>query len=128
MNRSGASQKMTKGTPRRRPVVSGIQRLARIAICTGVFIGTFSHHHAQASVTYGYDSVSRIRTALYDDGTCIVYGYDAVGNLLSQTNYAPPQSTLPVWGSATWGNYTWSSSDQVATWGSGIWGCSSWSP
>ncbi len=72
--------------------------------------------------------MGRIRTALYDNNSCIVYNYDSVGNLISQTNDLPPQSTLPLWGSVTWGSYTWSSSAQGATWGNGIWGCAPWSP
>ena len=103
-------------------------RLLRAVIVAGGFLGAIGGGGAWASVTYEYDTVGRIKTALYDDNSCIVYSYDLTGNLVSQTNYLPPQATLPIWGSVTWGNYTWSSSAQNAVWGSGIWGCASWSP
>lgn len=120
-----------------RPVTGGLacsavttkaRRVLSVSIVTCAAVGAFGGGHAQASVTYGYDSMGRIRTALYDNNACIVYNYDAVGNLLSQTNYLPPQSTLPVWGTVSWANFDWSSSEQGTTWGSGLWGCAPWTP
>jgi YD repeat-containing protein len=62
---------------------------------------------ADAAVTYGYDPLGRVTTALYDDGLCVVYGYDANGNRISQANTisSPPESA--VWGTGTWGCFHW---------------------
>ena len=104
------------------------RRLTAAVNAAAAFAGMSFSYPAHASVTYGYDTLGRITTAFYDNESCIVYGYDIVNNLVSQTNYLPPQSTPPMWGTATWGSYTWSSSAQNAAWGSGLWGCSPWSP
>lgn len=60
---------------------------------------------ASVSVTYSYDSLGRVVTALYDNGTCIVYGYDASGNRTSQSNTTEP----PTWGVGVWGCSIWTS-------------------
>ena len=57
-----------------------------------------------ASVTYTYDPSGRVATALYDNGICIVYIYDAAGNRTSQTNATPP---TPAWGAGNWGCFVW---------------------
>ena len=36
-----------------------------------------------SGVVYGYDTVGRVTSALYDNGTCLAYAYDANGNLIS---------------------------------------------
>lgn len=60
-----------------------------------------------ATVNYGYDPLSRLATALYDNGLCVVYAYDQNGNRTSQNNTisSPPES--PVWGTGTWGCFHW---------------------
>jgi len=58
------------------------------------------------SVFYTYDSAGRIATASYDNGTCVVYRYDASGNRTSQV-LQTGSSLQPVWGSGTWGCYRW---------------------
>jgi hypothetical protein len=60
-----------------------------------------------AAVSYTYDQVGRLTTALYDNKVCVVYAYDANGNRLSQENTsgAPPAS--PVWGSGSLGCFKW---------------------
>lgn len=61
-----------------------------------------------ASGSYTYDGVGRLTTALYDNGTCVAYSYDATGNRTAQTITAPsgaPQT--PNWGSGTWGCFSW---------------------
>ncbi|TGQ51031.1 hypothetical protein EN836_26170 [Mesorhizobium sp. M1C.F.Ca.ET.193.01.1.1] len=60
---------------------------------------------ANSSVNYGYDALGRVTSALYDNGLCIAYTYDANGNRTSQVN-----------------------STQTAVWGSGAWGCFKWTP
>ena len=64
-------------------------------------------NEVRASVTYTYDQLGRVTTALYDNGLCIAYAYDANGNRTSQTNTmsSPPES--PVWGTGSWGCFHW---------------------
>jgi len=64
---------------------------------------------AVASVSYTYDPVGRVTTAIYDNGLCVAYAYDANGNRTAQTN---TMGGAPV----------------TATWGTGVWGCFSWTP
>lgn len=77
-------------------------------IVLGMF-GSESAAAASASTQYTYDLLGRVTTALYDNGVCVVYSYDASGNRTSQTNIsgngAPP-----------------------LTWGTGVWGCVPWTP
>jgi YD repeat-containing protein len=60
-----------------------------------------------ASVTYTYDLLGRVTTALYDNGTCVAYTYDANGNRTAKsfTNSGTPAS--PIWGSGVWGCFPW---------------------
>jgi YD repeat-containing protein len=62
-----------------------------------------------SAVIYGYDPVGRLATAKYDDGTCVVYAYDANGN---RTSAVTTRGGTP----------------ELAEWGSGVWGCLAWSP
>jgi YD repeat-containing protein len=98
----------------------------RSAAWAAVLLGVLIPSTAGASVTYGYDPVGRIATALYDNGSCTAYTYDANGNPTLWINFAAPQPSPTLWGSGTWGNFTWSSSAQMPVWGSGIWGCLQW--
>jgi YD repeat-containing protein len=76
-------------------VVSAALGLAAIAIPGG----------ALGSGVFGYDKVGRVTTALYDNGTCLVYTYDANGNRTSQTN--TPATVTAVWGSGVFGCFSW---------------------
>ncbi len=60
---------------------------------------------ALGSGVYGYDKVGRLTTALYDNGTCLVYAYDANGNRTSQTNTSA--TVTAVWGTGTYGCFSW---------------------
>lgn len=101
------------------------KRLAALTLA----IGLLSPRAADANVTYGYDALGRVVTALYDNGRCTVFTYDAVGNRTSQTTANPPQSPVPRWGTATWNAVNWSSPFQVPGWGAGgVWGCFNWTP
>ena len=62
---------------------------------------------ATASVTYTYDLVGRVATSLYDNGVCVVYSYDPVGNRTAQTNTLSGSPVTPVWGTGTWGCFKW---------------------
>jgi hypothetical protein len=62
---------------------------------------------AEATVVYTYDQLGRITTALYDNGLCIMYTYDANGNRTSQTNTASGAPQTPTWGTGVWGCFAW---------------------
>ena len=71
-------------------------------------IGLCFSIEASASVSFTYDSQGRVRTAIYDNGLCIAYSYDAAGNRTSQTNTISGAPTTSVWGSGVWGCFPWS--------------------
>jgi hypothetical protein len=52
---------------------------------------------ANGSVTYTYDALGRLRTALYDTGVC-TYQYDANGNRTQQTVNVSGSPLTPTWG------------------------------
>ena len=62
---------------------------------------------ANSSVSHTYDSPGHLTTALYDNGVCVAYGYDANGNRTSQTNTAGGAPVTPKWGSGVWGCFQW---------------------
>jgi YD repeat-containing protein len=66
-----------------------------------------SANAATASVSYTYDQLGRVATALYDNGTCIAYSYDASGNRTAQTNTTAGAPETPSWGSGVWGCFSW---------------------
>lgn len=73
-----------------------------------VMIGILIPSEIDASASYTYDQVGRLTTAIYDNGLCVTYVYDANGNRTSQTNTAPggaPQT--PVWGTGQLGCFNW---------------------
>jgi len=64
-------------------------------------------HAASLSVSYAYDQLGRVTAALYDNGTCIIYSYDAVGNRTAQTNTQSAGPQTPTWGTGSWGCFHW---------------------
>jgi len=62
-----------------------------------------------SAVDYAYDPNGRVTSALYDNGLCVLYTYDANGNRTAQTN-------------------TVASTPETATWGTGSLGCFKWTP
>jgi len=60
---------------------------------------------ALGSVVLSYDKVGRLTIALYDNGTCLVYAYDANGNRTSATNTGA--AATAVWGTGTFGCFSW---------------------
>ncbi|MQA65948.1 MAG: hypothetical protein GEU76_08610 [Alphaproteobacteria bacterium] len=60
-----------------------------------------------ASVSYTYDELGRVRTALYDNGLCVAYAYDANGNRTSQSNTISTAAETPYWGAGVWGCFPW---------------------
>jgi len=87
-----------------------------------------SAHAASASITYGYDELGRVTTALYDNGTCIVYTYDAVGNRTSQTNSTAAGPQTPIWGTGSWGCFQWAAEDFDRRLGMGSFGLAALAP
>jgi YD repeat-containing protein len=72
-------------------------------------IGTLVPSPVGASGSYSYDLLGRLTTALYDNGTCVAYAYDANGNRTSQSVTLSGAPTSPVWGSGVWGCFSWTS-------------------
>lgn len=62
---------------------------------------------ADSSSDFTYDPDGRVTTALYDNGSCIAYGYDTNGNRASQTNTISGTPELPTWGSGVLGCFKW---------------------
>lgn len=75
------------------------------ATALGIAALTLPGNALSFSVVYGYDKVGRLITALYDNGTCLVYAYDANGNRTSQNSTSA--TTTPVWGTGTFGCFSW---------------------
>jgi hypothetical protein len=83
------------------------RRVVAVAIA---FAGSLTLHSADAangSVTYTYDALGRVVTALYDTGACIAYTYDAVGNRLSETILVPSPTGTGIWDCSSWNSATW---------------------
>lgn len=60
-----------------------------------------------ASDSFTYDQTGRLTTALYDNGACIAYAYDANGNRTSQGITISGAPVSPTWGTGTWGCFNW---------------------
>ncbi len=85
-----------------------VPRIALIMFLSALMlIGTVFVDAVRASGSYGYDTLGRLVTALYDNGTCIVYAYDANGNRTSQTITLSSGPEMPTWGTGTWGCFNW---------------------
>lgn len=68
-------------------------------------VGLLLPFEAGAAVaSYTYDLTGRVTTAFYDNGLCLAYSYDVVGNRLSVTNVT---SNPPTWGTGKWGCFFW---------------------
>lgn len=78
-----------------------------LAVPAAALFGILIAGGANASAYYGYDPIGRVTTALYDNGVCVVYAYDANGNRTSQTNTASGPPEAPTWGSGVWGCFSW---------------------
>jgi YD repeat-containing protein len=69
--------------------------------------GVMSADGATGSISYTYDMLGRVTTALYDNGACIAYAYDANGNRTSVTITVSGSPVSPVWGTGVWGCFSW---------------------
>ncbi len=79
----------------------------RLAAAALILIGVLLPQSAGASVDYGYDQLGRVTTALYDNGTCVLYAYDPAGNRTSQSITLSGAPETPTWGTGTWGCFNW---------------------
>ena len=77
--------------------------VAVVAAAAGMLIPV----SANSSATYSYDQVGQLRSALYDNGACVVYDYDPAGNRTSQTNTVSDTPEESTWGSGYWGCFKW---------------------
>jgi YD repeat-containing protein len=85
-----------------------IRRAVVLIVLLGC-IGTLDGEaQAQQVVQYTYDAVGRVTSALYDNGVCVVYSYDANGNRTSKTVLAAGTPNTPTWGTGTLGCFQWS--------------------
>ena len=90
-------------------MLTEIQRkLVRSAASLLVVLGVLLPAAAYSSVSYTYDRIGRVTTALYDNGVCIVYTYDVNGNRTAQTINAAGSINTAVWGTGAWGCFNWS--------------------
>jgi len=80
-------------------------RLAVLALA--LFVAAIPVKTGASSVTYTYDLLGRVTTAVYDNGLCVAYAYDANGNRTSQTNTMSGGPGSPIWGSGVWGCFVW---------------------
>jgi YD repeat-containing protein len=60
---------------------------------------------ATQAVLYTYDFNGRVTSALYDNGVCIVFAYDANGNRTART--VNTFTGTPTWGTMVWGCAKW---------------------
>jgi hypothetical protein len=83
------------------------KRAMRRLALAGLFtpLGLLTSDAFGFDVKYTYDLSGRVTTALYDNGMCIVYTYDAAGNRTAQTSTS--WGTPPAWGSGVWGCFVW---------------------
>ena len=77
---------------------------ALVVIALVIALGVIGPTASGAGVTYTYDLSGRVATALYDNGICVSYTYDAAGNRTAQVNATQPS---PAWGSGVWGCFVW---------------------
>ena len=82
----------------------------RLKCIAAIFVSAVQSNvaFAMVSIIYTDDALGRVATALYDNGTCIVYSYDANGNRTAQTITTSGNPTTPVWGTGSWGCFIWS--------------------
>lgn len=80
--------RITKLQERENKNIMKIIRLNRL-MAGGILI-VLSGVLQAGSVTYTYDTLGRLKTATYSNGTVITYNYDAAGNRVSQITTGAP--------------------------------------
>ena len=79
----------------------------RVIASVMLLLAVFFPGGSDASVSFTYDQLGRVTTALYDNGACIAYSYDASSNRTSQTNTVSAAPESPIWGAGVWGCFVW---------------------
>lgn len=87
---------------------TAVYRATRMAMPALVLLGVLTPHGTNAATAYTYDQLGRVTTAVYDNGMCVAYSYDANGNRTAQTNSL--SGTSATWGSGVWGCFHWTAS------------------
>lgn len=87
--------------------MSRTQRYRLLATASLIAGLGFVPSEADSSSEFTYDPVGRVTTALYDNGLCVAYGYDANGNRTSQNNTIAAAPEQPTWGSGVFGCFKW---------------------
>ena len=82
-------------------------RLRSIGLTLASLVVLAPHVGSATGASYTYDQLGRLTTALYSNGTCIAYAYDANGNRTSQSITASGAPESPNWGSGVWGCFLW---------------------
>lgn len=78
------------------------------AVASGLLAQVTAGFAVTSEAEYSYDLNGRLAAARYDNGSCVIYTYDQVGNRTAVT--------------------TMTGTSQLMTWGADAWGCSSWGP
>jgi YD repeat-containing protein len=86
---------------------SQFRTIRALIVAVALLLGLIAAGGSDASVTYTYDPAGRVTTAVYDNGACIAYGYDAASNRTSQTNTVGGAPVTATWGTGTWGCFAW---------------------
>jgi YD repeat-containing protein len=85
-----------------------ISRLIHVTAIGAAATATGSVANAQTVIRYTYDRAGRVTTALYDNGTCAIYTYDANGNRTAKIVLAAGSQNTSTWGTGQFGCFTWS--------------------
>ena len=83
-------------------ITSAIPKLYVMALLLAV-----PAHASTTSTAYTYDGRGRLVTALYGNGLCIVYVYDAAGNV-EERRIQTGSVTGAQWGIIPYGCFRWS--------------------
>jgi len=84
-------------------------RLIRRAFATVAVLATLAGGipvASSATIAFNYDNLGRLTTAIYDNGLCVTYSYDANGNRTAITTIATTPGS-PIWGAGPWGCFFW---------------------
>lgn len=96
-----------EGAPRRDGALGALaQAMAYLLLALGLLVAPVSGL-AEGTAYYTYDPLGELATALYGNGVCTVFLYDANGNWTSQTSTTASAPESPTWGTGTWGCFDW---------------------
>jgi YD repeat-containing protein len=84
------------------PRFNSFARTATIALLAIIASLSLASTAAAGTTSYTYDALGRVATAVYPNGTTVVYHYDSAGNRTQSV-----QAPTTVWGGFTWGSAPW---------------------